>query len=139
MISFGLWYTETSIKNILDLVDINNTLLINDAFQNKKLIYNPYYDKFGYINIYFSNNKYYVEFVTNRWFLNCTKEHINKINQLMFRELHSPIIFANIHSSLPYNRNNSINKLIYNNYIANIIKRLNLFPNEIIYMILSFI
>ena len=47
------------------------------------------------ILIYISN-KYYVEFVTNRWFINCTHQHINTINQLIFQELQTPVIFANI-------------------------------------------
>lgn len=140
---YGIWYGICSLDQFYRLADIdNNCLNCNDkSFSNKFFVFNPFYDRCGVLQLYESTtNDYYVEFITNRWFYHCDNKHIETIKKKILEYVTSEVYFANIYSSLPYDRSKSVTKQIFCDYVYNIIeKRFDNLPNEIIVKIFEYV
>jgi len=149
----GIWYSECTLESFKKIINFDtNVPRVGGSYSNQlKLMYDVFNDKYGKIDLFkhrtlnstsSKSTSYFIQITTQRWFINCDRNHINTVIKKLQNVTKNPAYFTCENGlDLPYFSNKPITYDIYLKEIIGIGEKYlnNYLPVNLTYKIMKYI
>jgi len=140
----GVWYSECTLENFKKIVHFDDNIPNKkQSYPNQiEFYYDIFNDRYGKIDLFKTNNKYFIQITTERWHIHCDSKHISSISDKLTNvTLNSAYFTCEAAVDLPYDPNKSITFNLYfqeiekigNKYLSKYL------PSNLIYKIYDYL